>query len=751
MDESSARLPPPGADGVSGTVEVVGLSWRPVGRREEVLRDLHLTLPAGQRVLLVGPSGSGKSTLLRALAGLLLTVDSGDLSGTVLIDGELPATRPGAVGLVLQEPGSGTVAATVGRDVAFGLENTAVPPEQMPPRVTAALEAVGLGDLAQDTPTGALSGGQTQRLALAGALALTPSLLLLDEPTAMLDEASGELVRAAVVQGAAGLTTVIVEHRIEPWVEHVDRIIVLGRDGRIHHDGLPDEVLAEHGAALAADGIWVPGVPAPKPLAVDLGPLALPMEAGAEVIACEPLRVERRRNHLDGSSEVSTALVTHEPLTLTAGRATALVGPSGGGKSTWLAAIAGLVPASVGEVVTGDGLTVAELPATDIAPLLGWVPQWSSSALLARTVLDEVTLTGATLGTPDVEGSRRLLDVLGLAHLEQADPQTLSGGEQRRLAVAAALAHGPAAVLADEPTVGQDRGTWAAVVGLLMAHRERGGAVVTATHDPDLVSLVDDVRSVHPPAREQDRVSPRAVLSACGPLSLFAAAALPMIAAVLSPGWQVSLIVLGVLAIGAVVGLSNLPGSGRGWTVAGRWRGLVIRLVPALLGGLSVGWSTWLLGSRDIDTALSAALRLLVIVVPSAITLAFVDPDDLADHLGQRLRMPPRPVVALGAALQRVQSFGAAWTEVGWARRLRGQGVSWRSPRTVIAHLWASTFGMLLRSLGSAATLAVAMDARGFATAGRRTWATTAPWRFADTLVVLAALVPLVIVVIART
>lgn len=734
----------------AGAVEVEGLSWRPVGRREEVLRDLHLTLPAGQRVLLVGPSGSGKSTLLRALAGLLLTVDSGDLSGTVRIDGELPAKRPGAVGLVLQEPGSGTVAATVGRDVAFGLENTAIPRAQMPPRVTAALEAVGLGDLAQTTPTGALSGGQTQRLALAGALVLKPSLLLLDEPTAMLDEVSAEQVRTAVVQGASGLTTVIVEHRIEPWVEHVDRILVLGRDGRIHHDGPPDEVLAEHGAALAADGIWVPGVPAPDPLAIDLGPLTPSVTAGADLIRCEPLRVERRRNHLDGSSEVSTALVTDAPLTVVAGRATALIGPSGGGKSTWLATIAGLIPPSSGRVVTAAGREVAELPATDIAPLLGWVPQWSSSALLARTVLDEVTLTGATLGAPDEGRARHLLEVLGLAHLERADPQTLSGGEQRRLAVAAALAHGPSAVLADEPTVGQDRGTWSAVVGLLLAHRERGGAVVTATHDPDLVALVDDVRAVAPPPPEPERASPRAVLSTCGPLSLSAAAALPMIAAVLSPGWQVSLIILGVVALGAVVGLSNLPGSGRGWTVAGRWRGLAIRLVPALLGGLSVGWSTWLLGSRDVDTAVSAALRLLVIVVPSAITLAFVDPDDLADHLGQRLRMPARPVVALGAALQRVQSFGATWTEVGWARRLRGQGFSWRHPRTVIVHLWASTFGMLLRSLGSAATLAVAMDARGFVTAGARTWATIAPWRRADTLVVVAALLPLAVALVGR-
>lgn len=758
--------------GARGAVEVRGLTWRPAGRREPVLTDVDLSLRPGERVLLVGPSGSGKSTLLRALAGLLLTVDSGDLAGEVTVDGAAPGERAGAVGLLLQEPGSGTVAATVGRDVAFGLENIGRPPAEMPAVVASCLDAVGLGCLPLDTPTHGLSGGQTQRLALAGALALRPGLLLLDEPTAMLDADSAAQVRDAVVTAAAGLTTVVVEHRLEPWLEHVDRVLVLGRDGRIRHDGDPRRVLAEHGESLAADGIWVPGVPAPEPLDVDLGPLACPvapargalapdapardaLAPGAPVLTAEPLRVERRRNHLDGRSELTTALVTQAPLTVAAGRATALVGPSGGGKSTWLATMAGLVPPSSGRVVVGDDAgadapEVADLPADEVAQLIGWVPQWSSSALLARTVLDEVLLTGRTLGTADEGAARHLLDVLGLAHLERADPQTLSGGEQRRLAVAAALAHGPAAVLADEPTVGQDRGTWAAVAGLLAAHRARGGGVVAATHDPDLVALVDEVRTVRRPRVDPPPPAPRAVLSACGPLSLFAAAVVPMVAAVLSPGWQVSLVVLALLAVGAVVGLSTLPGTGPGWTTARRWRGLALRLVPALVGALGVGWSTWLLGTHDVEVAVSAALRLLVIVVPSAILLGFVDPDDLADHLGQRLHLPARPVVALGAALQRVQSFGAAWSEVGWARRLRGQGVTWRRPAGVVAHLWASTFGMLLRSLGMAATLAVAMDARGFASAGRRTWAEPAPWRRADTLVVLASLVTVVVVLLAR-
>ncbi len=255
-----------------GLVEVEGLTWRPYGRREPVLRDVSLRLEPGERVLLVGPSGSGKSTLLRALAGLLETADAGDLVGSVAVDGLEPGARPGAVGLVLQEPGSGVVAATVGRDVAFGPENVRMERAAMGAVVTAALGAVGLGDLPLDTPTSALSGGQTQRLALAGTLALDPSVVLLDEPTAMLDPGSAQEVRDAVASlvGREGAPTlVVVEHVLGPWVDLVDRLVVLSDDGRVVADGPVRETLAAEREALLAMGVWVPGEGAPVPAAVD--------------------------------------------------------------------------------------------------------------------------------------------------------------------------------------------------------------------------------------------------------------------------------------------------------------------------------------------------------------------------------------------------------------------------------------------------------------------------------------------------
>ena len=204
-------------------------------------------------MLLLGPSGAGKSTLLAALAGLLDPSDAGEPEGEVLLDGRPARQARARAGLVLQDPEAALVMGRAGDDVAFGLENRGVPTAEIWVRVDEALRAVGF-PYPRDTATGALSGGEQQRLALAGILALRPGLLLLDEVTANLDPDGVALVRSVLarVLDDTGATAVIVEHRVEQVVDLVTRAVVLEAGGGVVADGPPGEVFGQQGAALAA-------------------------------------------------------------------------------------------------------------------------------------------------------------------------------------------------------------------------------------------------------------------------------------------------------------------------------------------------------------------------------------------------------------------------------------------------------------------------------------------------------------------
>ncbi|WP_404389147.1 ATP-binding cassette domain-containing protein [Humibacillus xanthopallidus] len=781
---------PPQAGPAGARVEVAGLSWRPYGRARPVLDGLDLSIAAGERVLLAGPSGSGKSTLLRALAGLLLTADSGELAGEVTLDGE-PEHRPGTVGLVLQDPGAGVVASTIGRDVAFGLENVGLPREAMPARVAAALAEVGL-DLPPDASPLTLSGGEAQRLALAGALVMEPRLLLLDEPTAMLDATTAAGVRQVVAElvERRRLTLVVVEHRLDGWIDLVDRLVVLDLDGRVVADGRPDDVLAHHADSLVQQGIWVPGAPEPQPLPVALtaAPRAAAgsVAAGQAVVAGIDIGVERRSRRL-GSTSRSTTAVAGVDLDVVAGQVTALTGPSGAGKTTLMAAVGGLLAPTTGRVAVaapltptgaGDGSVASGSPegatgraregsrrpveetsrpphewaSVDLARVVAWVPQRAATAVVGRTVRDDVLTTARALGHDDADAETRadeLLATLGLTRLAGTDPRHLSGGEQRRLAVASAIAHGPALVLADEPTVGQDRLTWAAVMGTLEAARREGAGVLVTTHDPGVVARADrEVALRRPPQPPPDPEPERQpLLARVGPLALLVAALCVLPLPALLGSWRQGLVVLGVELTLGLIGLIA-PGPGR--RPQGRLRGVLARLAPAAVAVAGVAWSAWLLGGRDLEIAAGAAVRVLCLIVPSAFVVGFIDPERLGDHLAQRLRLPARPVVAATAALQRLQSFDDLWTELMTTRRVRGI----RADRGLVrrgAEAVAVTGGLLVGALGQAAGLALAMDARGFAEAHRRSWAGSAPWRLPDSLAVLAGLVVIGAAVAARS
>ncbi|MEO3937147.1 ATP-binding cassette domain-containing protein [Dermatophilaceae bacterium Soc4.6] len=735
-------------------VTVDHLTWRPYGRRSPVLDDVDLRIGAGERVLLVGPSGSGKSTLLRALGGLLLTADAGELTGAVSVDGRDPQSVAGLVGLVLQDPGSGVVATSVGRDVAFGLENLGLPREAMADPVRRALREVHL-DVPVDASPSSLSGGEQQRLALAGALALGPRVLLLDEPLAMLDAETAATVRSVVseVVAARGLTLVVVEHRLGPWLPHVDRLVVLGEGGRPVADGAPYDVLARQGDELTAAGVWVPGRPEPEPVGLEISWGAAVVASGAPVATAVGVTVRHRSRSLSTQTR-ETVAVRDASLTVPAGRVSALVGPSGAGKSSLLAAVGGLLEPAAGTVswaaeIATAGTAPHRLAPHDLARRVAWVPQRAASTLVARTVDEEVLTTARAVGIDERIARARadvLLERLGLSHLRGADPRQLSGGEQRRLALAAAAVHQPTLLLADEPTVGQDRHTWAAVMGVVESLRAAGSGVLVTTHDAGVVARADAVHTLTPAARVPPP-APAAVplVAQAGPLALLAAALLVLPLPALLRSWPQALV---VVVAEIVLGAAVLVAPGPGARPRGRARSLLRRLVAPAIGALGVGWSTWLLAGHDVGVAAGAALRIVTLVLPSVLVLPYVDPDALGDHLAQRLRLPARPVVAASAALARFQSFGQLWAELALARRVRGVGGG-RSLAARTRDVGATTFGLFVGVLGAAAVLALAMDARGFAGADRRTWAGAAPWRRADTLAVLLGLVPAVVAVVA--
>jgi energy-coupling factor transporter ATP-binding protein EcfA2 len=501
-DEKQPTITAPETTG-GADVTIDHLTWTPIRRRTPVLDDLSLTISAGQRVVIVGPSGAGKSTLLRAIAGLLLTAGHGRLEGSVRVDGREPGSVPGDVGLLMQDPTASVVAETVGRDVAFGLENRRMPRPEIWRQVHRALDAAGFPyDVGH--PTSALSGGETQRLTLAGNLALGSHVLLLDEPTSMLDPGAATTVRQAIRADVErrGATTIIVEHHFEPWLDFADRLIVLGRCGTIVADGALREVLANHRMRLAAEGVWVPGLGNPTLAPVDEALVAPWLGVPRNLVTATDLRVELTASLVDRHRPPTVALDGVDA-SLTAGRCLAVTGASGAGKSTLVSVLAGLRRPTAGDVVSAPELATRKGRAPwrwtsrDLTARLSWAPQTPEHGVVTSTVREEVRASARASGRAGARADARadgLLETFGLTHLGSASPYHLSGGEQRRLMVVAALVHGPAGVLLDEPTVGQDRQTWATVLGAVAAARDAGVAVALSTHDADTVDALADDR-----------------------------------------------------------------------------------------------------------------------------------------------------------------------------------------------------------------------------------------------------------------
>jgi energy-coupling factor transporter ATP-binding protein EcfA2 len=462
-------------------IEASGWGWRHAGRQRWALRGVDLRIEHGERVLLLGASGSGKSTLLRAAAGLL--TEGGEAEGTLRVDGRDPAAARADTGLLFQDPETQLVMSRAGDELAFPLENRCVPRDELWRRVDDELDASGLG-IARDHPTDALSGGERQRLALAAVLIARPRLLLLDEPTANLDASAAAAFADALRRVAdEGRTLVLVEHRVDAVAPFITRVVAISGERGVVADGPPATVFTRDRALLEAEGVWLPGAVTEPRRGSPGGAVLVARAAGYRY---------------PGAGRDAVAGVT---LALLAGEATALAGPNGSGKSTLALMLGGLLRPSRGSVDVSDALAhrgrnvLWRMPARALVTRAGSVFQDPTHQFIRPRVDEELAVGPRRAGLPAAVTRRRvgeLLERLRLTALAAANPFTLSGGEQRRLSVATALATKPRVVVLDEPTFGQDRRGHEELIELLHEYRAGGGALCVATHDALLIGGVAD-------------------------------------------------------------------------------------------------------------------------------------------------------------------------------------------------------------------------------------------------------------------
>ncbi len=459
-------------------VENLGFRYRAAA--EPSLSEIGLEAAAGELLLVAGGSGSGKSTLLRCLNGLIPRSYSGERTGRVQIggrdaDGLSLAQLAQLVGTLLQDPDRQIVASYVGRQAAFGPENLGWPAARIREAVDQTLEQLGIAHL-RERETVNLSGGERQKVALAGVLTMRPDILLLDEPLASLDPASAvealELFRALA---AAGRTALLVEHRVEDVLRIAPERALFLRGGRQVFLGPtaefvaladPAEVKLPAEAALRAAQIAPAAPPAPRPA------------PGDPLVVFEDIHFR-----YDGGPPILRGV----SLTVREGEVVAILGPNGAGKSTLLRHAIGLLRPQRGRVLV-DGADARGATVARLARTVGYVFQSPAHMLFAPTVREELTFGPRNLGTEPAAAAAAVpaaLAQVGLAGYEERAPLALSFGQQKRLSIAAVLSMRPRVLVLDEPTAGQDHGSTRALMQAI------GGlsslqATVLITHDVDL-------------------------------------------------------------------------------------------------------------------------------------------------------------------------------------------------------------------------------------------------------------------------
>lgn len=482
-------------------------------QKRPTLTDINLEIYPGERVLIAGPSGSGKSTLAGCINGLNPFSNPGACTGTLTVD-DVDAPHSSLfelsahVGTVLQDPDGQFIGLTVGEDIAFALENSCTPQDEMHAITRHAAELVGIENHLGYAPH-ELSGGQKQRVSLAGVMVDQVKILLFDEPLANLDPATGKQAIELIdeIQKKTDTTVLIIEHRLEDvlW-RNVDRIVLVN-GGTILADLRPDELLS--GSLLAENGIREPlYVTALRYAGVELTPDKHP--AHVDGLVLDDADTQKLRDWFTARPRPA-AQPEREPLlevkglsfgyqkgqqtlrdvsfSIGKGEMVSIVGRNGAGKSTLSKLICGFETPDAGEIFL-NGKPLAEENIRRRAQHIGYVMQNPNQMISKTMIYDEVALGLQRSGLTEEQIREKVeatLRVCGLYPFRNWPISALSFGQKKRVTIASVLVLDPELILLDEPTAGQDFRHYTDIMEFLRGLNARGVTVVMITHDMHLM------------------------------------------------------------------------------------------------------------------------------------------------------------------------------------------------------------------------------------------------------------------------
>ena len=497
----------------SPIISFKNFSFQYRAQKKPTLKEINLDIYPGERVLIAGPSGCGKSTLAGCINGLNPFSNPGECSGELIVDGvDAPKSSifqlSAHVGTVLQDPDGQFIGLTVGEDIAFALENSCMPQDEMHEITRHAAELVGIQDHLDYAPH-ELSGGQKQRVSLAGVMVDQVKILLFDEPLANLDPATGKQTIELIdeIQEKTDTTVVIIEHRLEDvlWRD-VDRIVLMG-DGKILADLHPDELLSTR--LLEENGIREPlYLTALRYAGVELAPAKKPAHVDSVVID----KADRKKmTDWFWSRPAAEAEKEHEPLlevrnltfgyergsqtlrdvslTIHKGEMVSIVGKNGAGKSTFSKLVCGFETPDSGEILF-QGRNLLQENIRHRAKHIGYVMQNPNQMISKTMIFDEVALSLRNMGKSEEEFREKVeetLKVCGLFPFRNWPVSALSFGQKKRVTIASVLVQDPELIILDEPTAGQDFRHYTEIMEFLRGLNEKGVTVVMITHDMHLM------------------------------------------------------------------------------------------------------------------------------------------------------------------------------------------------------------------------------------------------------------------------